>query len=307
MDPNQYYIVGLDGPEDETHELYDERVNLPVSESLIRSLILYGNRVPIIVRETGDRVEVVDGRQRVRAARLANERLKAQGEPGVVLAHKLDTDANDAIMASSVMNLANAIRFADDPVTESEKTLRYVQRLRRKAENPIAVCKLVSTVELEHAANVFGCSPQTIKNRLKFSTLDPIVQNMVREGKLGFTHAFNLSELSRDEQIAKAKEIANESLTIEETKAKVKAFKRKEEVDQEKGSPVGVVLIRRIVALAKDDGKACRLDDKVLHTLRVVCGELPAVGLTGLPELINRVESGERPERGLKKKDKKND
>ena len=66
---------------DEKHPLYDPRVDLPLSDEMVASIMLKGVVKPIIVwkdPESGETV-VVDGRQRVRNAIEANKRLRKRG------------------------------------------------------------------------------------------------------------------------------------------------------------------------------------------------------------------------------------
>lgn len=76
FDPENLTLV-----EDGASVLYDERIKLPTSEALVLNIMTYGVIEPIVVRknpETGA-PEVVAGRQRVKACREANRRLKASG------------------------------------------------------------------------------------------------------------------------------------------------------------------------------------------------------------------------------------
>lgn len=76
FDPDDLTLVT-----DRSRPLYDERVHLPVSESMVLNIMFQGVLQPIEVSknpETGD-IEVVTGHQRVKAAREANRRLREQG------------------------------------------------------------------------------------------------------------------------------------------------------------------------------------------------------------------------------------
>src|SRR5437868_5424903 len=78
FEPEKIVIV-----QDESHPLYDERIHMPIDEALVLNIMHHGVLEPVIVRrnpETSE-TEIVDGRQRVRATREANERLRAQGRP----------------------------------------------------------------------------------------------------------------------------------------------------------------------------------------------------------------------------------
>lgn len=306
-DPSKLYIVGVDGNEDETHPLYDERARLPCQNTLVQSLMSYGNRVEVIVRKGPEgRLEVVDGRQRVKAARLANARLAANNELQIRLKYTLDVDASvDETMAQGISNLTNAVRFADDPITESYKTVRYLARLLGKPEeDALYVAENSRDEHLSAAADVFGCGTQTIGNRIAFCLLDPGVILLVKSGKLKYTTALQLSELPVKEQLGKAKEFVEDGATIAEARASVKASAAGTKVDRGDKTTIGAVILRQVVKLALSDGKACRLSDAHLVALRVVCGQLTVNSVPGLEEYINRVEAGERPETGLVKKRK---
>lgn len=111
---------------DENSPLYDARVHLPVDEALARNIDYQGVLEPIAVSknpETGE-TEVVFGRQRVKAARLANEWRRHRGEPerqipAVVYAGKRQS-ALDAIASE------NEARTADSPLGRAEKMRRHL-------------------------------------------------------------------------------------------------------------------------------------------------------------------------------------
>lgn len=307
VNPNDLHIVGLDDSQDETHPLYDERCRLPCQDTLVRSLIAFGNRVPVIVREgPNGKLEVVDGRQRVKAARMANARLVANNEPAILLQYILDTDSSlDDTMAQGVSNLTNSVRFADDPITESFKTCRYLARLLGKPdEDALYLAENARPEHLEVAADVFGVSPQTINNRIQFCLLDPAVIRLVKSDKLKYTTALQLADMPFKDQEKKALEFVEDGSTIQEARASVKAANTGTKVDKKESTTLGAVLLRQVVKLAASDGKACRLSEAHLIALRVVCGQLSVNVVPGLEELITRVESGERPESGLVKKRK---
>jgi hypothetical protein len=84
--PEDITIIGLDTEDGPEHPLFDERVLLPVDEALARNIAIHGVIEPVVIRKNGDDViEVIDGRQRVRSARLANERLEAEGKEPVLV------------------------------------------------------------------------------------------------------------------------------------------------------------------------------------------------------------------------------
>jgi ParB family chromosome partitioning protein len=196
FDPKSLLVV-----DDVKHPLYDERVNLPLDEHLVKSIMVKGVVEPVIVRLNGkDKkgvpiVEVIDGRQRVRAAREANNRLEKEGKepvrvPGV---NRRGEDAD----LFGVMVSANEIRQSDGPLTRAKKIQKYISMGRTEDE----------------AAITFGCSSATIKNLLGLLDLHPQVQAKISSGEIPVMVADKLRKLPQDEQPAKLQELIDAGLT----------------------------------------------------------------------------------------------
>lgn len=191
---------------DPKHPLFDERVNLPVSEPLVLNILAHGVLEPVLVRknpETGD-VEVVVGRQRVKACREANKRLKAQGLepfqiPGIV------KRADDGGLAGMVVS-ENEIREDDSPIGRAKKAQRLFDL--GKTEEQIAI--------------YFGCSKQTVKNMVALLECCADVRNAVESGKIPVSEAYKLSKKEPSEQ----KDIVAKMITASES-AKGKRNKSK--------------------------------------------------------------------------------
>jgi hypothetical protein len=85
-DPKDINIIGIDYG-DENHILYDERINRPLDPAYIAMIVKLGAEVipSIDARSHEGRIEVVDGRQRVRSAREANKIREANGLPPIRL------------------------------------------------------------------------------------------------------------------------------------------------------------------------------------------------------------------------------
>lgn len=75
LEPEKFTLITA--PE---HPLYDPRVHDEPDESLVRNVMTYGVIEPVIIRRNGEKVEVVAGRGRVKAALEANRRLTAEGK-----------------------------------------------------------------------------------------------------------------------------------------------------------------------------------------------------------------------------------
>lgn len=171
--------------------LYDPRVHLPVDEDLARNIDYQGVLEPILIQknsETGA-VEVVVGRQRVKAARLANEWRRARGAallqvPGMV--HKgRRQDTLDVIVSE------NEARTADTPLGRAEK-MRRLMALGR-GEDELAI--------------IFKCKVPTIRATLKLLECSSAVQQAIESGKVNVTHAKKLAALPPAEQRAKVQEL----------------------------------------------------------------------------------------------------
>lgn len=72
-DPASLVIVGYDTDDGQDHPLWDPSCSDEPDETLAESLGAHGQLQPIVIRKNGERLEVVAGRGRTKAARLWNE------------------------------------------------------------------------------------------------------------------------------------------------------------------------------------------------------------------------------------------
>lgn len=176
---------------DESSPLYDPRVHLPVDEDLARNIDYQGVLEPVLIQknpETGD-VEIVVGRQRVKAARLANEWRKVRGvAPIHVPAYVHKGDRRSAL---DVIVSENEVRQADTPLGRAEK-MRRLMAIGRD-EKDVAV--------------VFGCKPATVRSTLALLECCADVQKAIETGKIGITHAKQLSTMAPADQREKVAEL----------------------------------------------------------------------------------------------------
>lgn len=176
---------------DEKSPLYDPRVHLPIDEALVLNIMHQGVLEPVLIcknTESGA-VEVVAGRQRVKAAREANVRLLAKGcAPVQVPAIVKRAEGADL---AGVMVSENEIRQADTPIGRAEKMRRLMDY--GKTEADLAV--------------LFGCGGQTIKSTLALLDCCAAVRSAVEAGKIGVTHARALSKMEPAEQRAKVSDL----------------------------------------------------------------------------------------------------
>jgi ParB family chromosome partitioning protein len=183
FDPDDLVIVGLDTKDGKEHPLYDERIHLALEETFIRNVQAFGVLQAVTVRKNGDKAEVVAGRQRVRAAREANKRLKAAGcEP--IMVPVMIRRGDDSRMFG-VMISENENRAADDMNVKLDKLQRYLAT--GKDEND--------------AATAFGVSLQTIKNWLSLLEAAPQVRKAIDTGKISPTAGMKIARLPREQQV----------------------------------------------------------------------------------------------------------
>jgi ParB family chromosome partitioning protein len=189
MNPYDLTIIGLDTEDGKEHALYDERIHLPVNEALSLNIEVHGVIEPVIVRKNADRVEVIDGRQRVRAAREANERLKKAGYEPVAVPVMLRRGEDSSML--SIMISANEQRTEDEFKTKLKKLERYLALGRSEKDAAIA----------------FGVSVQTILNWIAVMEAGPEVKKAMNDGLLTPSAAAKLASLPRADQaeaVAKA-------------------------------------------------------------------------------------------------------
>jgi ParB family transcriptional regulator, chromosome partitioning protein len=188
---------------DKSSPLYDERVELQVDPALVTSILEHGVLESIVVRKNGERedgtpiVEVVDGRQRVRAAMEANRLLVEAGKPGTIRVPAVPKRADDK-KTIAMMVATNEIRRDDPPVTKARKAQRMIDR----------------GCTMDEVCRAFGCSDQTINLWLKLLETDDSVQKAVEEGELPYTVAAReLSKMPRAEQAAALSEMRKNGTT----------------------------------------------------------------------------------------------
>ncbi|WP_246795658.1 ParB/RepB/Spo0J family partition protein [Burkholderia perseverans] len=186
FDPEKLVLVT-----DKASPLYDERVHLPVDEAMAHSIDYLGVQQPIVISknpETGE-TEVVVGRQRVKAARLANVWRKQRGAPprkisAIVFQGKRET-AIETIVAE------NEQRQADSPLGRAEK-MRQVLSLGRSEG---------------HVAMIFNCSVATVRSSLALLECCAETQRAVESGKVPLTHASKLATMKPDQQRTTTREL----------------------------------------------------------------------------------------------------
>ena len=176
---------------DPAHPLYDERVHLPIEEWMVQNIMHQGVIEPIVIwkdKETG-LVYVVDGRQRVKHAREANQRLVEQGKPSLLVPAVVRIGSVHRAKEAAIS--ANEIHIPDTPLGRAKKMASMLELSYDEAD----------------LALFFGCSAQTVTATLALLECTQAVQDAVEAGHINTGLARQLSQLPPDEQRGKVHEL----------------------------------------------------------------------------------------------------
>jgi ParB family transcriptional regulator, chromosome partitioning protein len=166
-------------------------------EELAQSIRVNGLIQPIIVRREGESFQIVAGERRWRAAQRA-------GLTRVTCVIKDVKD--DEVLALSLIE--NIQREELNPIEEANAYKNLIEQLN---------------VTQEEIARQVGKDRSSITNSMRLLKLPVEVQQLVEEGSLSMGHARALLSLeSQEKQIAFAKKIVSEALSVRETERLVK-------------------------------------------------------------------------------------
>jgi ParB family chromosome partitioning protein len=189
-DPRAFVIAGVDTddawPENPLVDQESNAVTAEQLEPLVRSIQTAGFDGAIEVTKLGGRPLVVNGRRRVRAARIANERREAAGLPLVtVKAVPYQPGKNrDADLLGAVIR-GNELRRAKGPLERARQAARLQQ--------------LGATVD--DAATFFGVTSQAVRGWNDLLSLAPAVQAKVAEGAITASAARVVKGMSDADQV----------------------------------------------------------------------------------------------------------
>lgn len=184
-DPWEATIIGIDTPHKRgEHPLRDtdERLFGPLDEARVLNMMEYGVLDPVKVRREGDMLVVVDGRQRVRHAREANERLKVQGKPTLSLPILFRSGDDKRLVGEMVSQ--NAQRLEDTVLCKAEKAQQMLDY----------------GGSIQDVALAYGVTDTAVRGWLRLLSADKSVRDAVTKGKIGATAATKLAGLDRDKQ-----------------------------------------------------------------------------------------------------------
>ncbi len=186
---------------DPAHELYDERVKLPLDENLVRSIMHQGVLVPLIVRKNGELrggksvIEVVDGRQRARAAIEANLRLEAMGRDALLVPATLRRGDGADLFGVSIT--ANALRKGDTLLVRA----RAMVKLQNFGKSD------------EEVAVIFGVSESTVRSTVALLSCAKEVQRAVETRAISAVTARKLAVMPKAEQVEELRKLEGTGAT----------------------------------------------------------------------------------------------
>jgi len=272
VDPETLTIIGIDTDDGSDHQLWDERIKLPLDERMVLNIMELGVREPIVVVVQGKgeaRVAaVVDGRQRVRHAREANKRLVKRGEPALqvpVIAEKGMSEREQTLLSASL----NEIRQDDPVMTKAAKAARMKSKGSSYSEIALA----------------FGVTEQTVGLWVNINSLTDAVKKAIADGRIKPTAAGALADLKPEEQKATLAELlaeaaaSGEKPTVEKAKSKVKTKKS--------GDTMTVAAPKRRILRRVIENGIEVLGEDFLAGVRFAIGELNPKSVKGLTALMS--------------------
>ena len=202
-DPTKLTIVGHD-EEDESNPLHDERSAWEPDEAMIRNIMVYGIQLPVLVRKEAGIVYVVDGRQRVKAARAAQARQDEAGEFAIKVPC-IEVAADDS-RVSGIMISTNEVRKDDSVLAKARKAARLMDLLGSREEVALA----------------FGRTTKTVDNWKKLMAADPLVHEAIESSKISATVGIELAAKPRVDQIRALDQLLNDSPATSNSKSEKK-------------------------------------------------------------------------------------
>jgi ParB family chromosome partitioning protein len=271
VDPETLTIIGHDTKDGPEHPLWDERINIPLDEAMVRNIMELGVREPVVlvVQGKGEQriAAVVDGRRRVMHLREANKRLAKQGEPKrdcPVIAEKGMSEKDQLLLSASL----NDIRLDDPVMVKAAKAARMKQR----------------GISYNEIALAFGVDTQTVALWVNINGLTDTVKKAVTNGSIKPTAAGQLAGLTPEQQREALGELLagaerGEKPTVDRARAKAKTKRGN-------GSPPpSEIPHRRVLRRVVENGGEV-LSKDFLDGVRFAIGELNPKSVKGLTALM---------------------
>src|SRR5262245_41085428 len=165
--------------------------------SLSETIRAHGILQPLVVRQVGDRFQLIAGERRLRAAR----------EVGLTKVPVTVVDFNDQQVLEAAL-VENIHRADLNPIEKAQGFREYLDRFQ---------------MTHDQLANRLGLARSSVTNLVALLDLAPEVQDAVRVGQLSTGHAKLLKGVEdRERQVALSKEIVARGLSVHATEALIK-------------------------------------------------------------------------------------
>jgi ParB family chromosome partitioning protein len=222
---------------DKKHPLYDPRVELPVNEQLVLSMMAAGWHGTMQVWKDGDQVVVLDGRQRTKAAVEANKRLKNAGREPLLV--RVEVERSTEANLYGIQALLN----------EGRTTVSDMERAN-------ILTRLIAFGKTEEQAGaMLGLDKAQTRRTLALLDCDKRVQDAVEAKQIKPTAAARLSKLPREQQVETLKEILAAGPTERSDRATVANVNKA--VKKAQGKEVADVprrkLLAKVLELAREE------------------------------------------------------
>ena len=173
-------------------------------QQTVESVRAYGVLVPAIARPLEDgSYELISGHRLKRACELAGLSTMP------VIIRDIDRDAATIIMVDSNLQREN--------ILPSERAKAYKMKLdaikRQGARHDLSSTQVAQKLSVEKVAEEAGTSKDQVRRYIRLNELQPELQQMVDEGKIGMTPAVEISYLKPDEQRLLIETIDSEQAT----------------------------------------------------------------------------------------------
>lgn len=270
MAPEKLVIIGRDTDHKKgDHPLWDERAKYEADPAMVKSIKTYGVLEPVIARTNGEEIQLVDGRGRTIAARVASDELVAEGKQPLLIPVVLrkGTDADQI----GVMITANEIRRGDEFRIKAEKAKRAA----------------AAGHDTEAIAAMFGVSDQTVLNWMAFFDLSSKVQKAIESEQISVSAALKLSKMSREEQDAEVEKLIEAGGGRKVTTAQVTNHKRAATVSED----VAPVPPKRLLNKLVEVPEAKELEGRFIDGVRFAIGQLSAKRIGGLTAMLDDLQA----------------
>ena len=173
-------------------------------QETVESIREYGVLVPAIARPLEDGgYELIAGHRRKHACELAGLSTMP------VIIRDIDRNAATIIMVDSNLQREN--------ILPSERAKAYKMKLeaikRQGARHDLTSTQVAQKLSVEKVAEEAGTSKDQVRRYIRLNELQPELQKMVDEGKIGMTPAVEISYLKPDEQKLLIETIDSEQAT----------------------------------------------------------------------------------------------